>query len=814
MKPTGVLRPEVYMLGEAPGQDEVEEQEQFVGKSGKILRPLIPKRWKGVLRWNNCVRTRPPNNRTPTPMEIDSCRHSVENDIVKSAPRAVFGFGNVPLEWMTSRTGITVWTGRYLPVKVLSHTCWFFPMMHPAYIARTFDKRPPEHLPGFRSDLQFTFNRHLKHAFKLVEDLPDPVVHTVDDAFHDVDFDMRCNDNSIERIRSFVLSMYDAKTVGVDLETNALRPYSNASKILTIALSGSRGTLAWPMYHKQARWTKEQLAQLEIIVEDFIRKAPCKKVVHNLTFEQEWFAVLYGVDSLRETGNWGCSMGQAFILDNRIQSQAGGGPLSLAFLTLQHFGLDIKKLAGIDRKDLDNVDLDHVLRYNAVDARYHRLLFLRQAKLLDFEDLTYVYDEHIRRVTTTCLTQVKGVPVDLTANKKLTAKYEGQRQKVWEELNALPVVKDFRETKGRSFKPVGPGDVRWCVQQLPKDISKAARDNKGELSSMSEKQLGLVRHPVASLTLKYRKLNKVISTYIEPVREHVFDDGKAHPQTSVCRTRTWRTSASDWNYQNQIKRDQARREIRSQVAKKGCKVVSFDYAQIQARNIGMESLDKNLLKAFKDRYDIHSDWVERIVRVHPRWVKEGAKKLATDKVLFKKYRDKVKQDFVFSSFFGARGHTVAYYLGCDDRIGEELHDQLWDMFPGVQKWHKRLETMYFDFGYVTGHSGFRRHGPISYNEMINAPIQADESMIVLDAMTRLSELDWVYQTNMEIHDDLTFIWPHQKVDERIETVLDTMLTVPYPWARVCPIGVEVLIGDDWYQQKPAGEYFSDTWRKK
>ncbi len=66
-------------------------------------------------------------------------------------------------------------------------------------------------------------------------------------------------------------------------------------------------------------------------------------------------------------------------------------------------------------------------------------------------------------------------------------------------------------------------------------------------------------------------------------------------------------------------------------------------------------------------------------------------------------------------------------------------------------------------GYVTGLSGFRRRAPFGLNELINVPIQADEGCMVLDAMSRLSELgDPRFQAALEIHDDLTFIWPIQR----------------------------------------------------
>jgi DNA polymerase I-like protein with 3'-5' exonuclease and polymerase domains len=96
--------------------------------------------------------------------------------------------------------------------------------------------------------------------------------------------------------------------------------------------------------------------------------------------------------------------------------------------------------------------------------------------------------------------------------------------------------------------------------------------------------------------------------------------------------------------------------------------------------------------------------------------------------------------------------------------------------------------------------------------MINAPIQADESVIVCDAMARLSELrNERFQPNMMIHDDLTFIWPVNEIDKNAEVVIDHMIHTPFEWAQVVPIVVEMSVGSDWANQKAVGEFSSDKW---
>src|SRR5262245_49700757 len=101
VEPYGAKRPVVYMLGEAAGADEIKEGRPFVGVAGRMLRKHVPEEWLDdrKLRWNNCVKARPPNNRTPLAYELAACRQYLEDDIVASKPTAIFGFGAVPLGW-------------------------------------------------------------------------------------------------------------------------------------------------------------------------------------------------------------------------------------------------------------------------------------------------------------------------------------------------------------------------------------------------------------------------------------------------------------------------------------------------------------------------------------------------------------------------------------------------------------------------------------------------------------------------------------------------------------------------------------------
>ena len=798
MEAHGTTKPWAYILGEAPGAEEDARGRPFVGKAGRTLRLRIPDGWKDRIRWNNVIQCRPPENREPLPVEVACCRRRIVRDIEKTRPRAILGMGNVPLQWMIDQTGITKWSGRRIPVQIGSHRCWFYPMLHPSYVMRS-RKFTPSDPSDYGSEIEFTFALDMRRALEEIEaGLPDPIIHTSEQARENVQCITGERSTDLNEVLRFIGRMRNEKLVGLDYETNCVRPYEEGAKILTIAISGREETLAFALDHKGAAWTAAQRDQIWEAYSRFLLRAPqVRKVVHQLGFELEWTGYFFGRRTLR-AGAWGCSVVQAYTLDERMKMGAPDA-LSLEFLCLQYFGINVKELSDLDRAKLDDTPVGEVLQYNGIDARYHRHVYKVQAQRLVDEGLDKVYYRLLARVPTLVLTQLKGVPVDQKEVQKFYDEYMAEIAKAEAAIEKLDVIEKYNQLTNKRFRVSSNQDVlKLCRLVLRKPVESA-----------DETELKKIKHKVIGLILKYRKASKNLSTYVLPLRtgsKHLFPDKLLHPLLSTTRTRTSRTSSEDPNSQNFPKR--VNKRVRSQVKKAGWRVVSFDYGQIQARNVAMESKDPALVKAFWERYDIHTDWLDRIHKLYPQWIK-GER----TKEINKEYRNKAKNEFVFPSFFGAQPKSISGYLGIPEHIAKKAHGQFWQMFPNIKDWHERILHNYRKYGYVTGLSGVRRRAPISPNELINAPIQADEAMIVIDAMNRLSCTQLIeLQPNLEIHDDLTFLWRADEIEKWAPKVIDMMVHTPFKWAHCVPIVVEMSVGTDWSNQKEIGVYASDTWK--
>lgn len=806
----GTEHPVLYFCGEAPGKEEDKKGIPFVGPAGRLLRKHIPKKWEDKIRWNNVCRTRPPNNRTPTPTEIEACRPSTFGDVETSKPKAVFGFGNIPLYWAIGKeSGITNWCGRKIPVRFGEHVCWFFPMLHPSSIL---------HLEFPKNEEQeFVLDLNLRNAFDQIETLEEPEVHTPAMAQLDIDIITGSESGALEQVISFIRMCYDYKTVGIDYETKKLRPYAKDAKILTVSLSHKDGTLAFPFDHPGSKFKPNQIQKIKDEFEKFLYNAPCEKISHQLPFEMEWTGFHFGKEALRAQP-WHDTVTESYILDERE------GTHSLDFLCLQYFGLNLKAISNLDTNNLETEHLDLVLKYNGLDAKYHRLLHYKQIKEIKRQNLMEVYENFRARIPTMVLTQLKGIPVNQETVGRFYNHFRGMLDDTAHSINKIPEVRQYEKQTGKTFRPLSNPDVQEVLKKHFNEFP----------DSVDEKALEQIDNDFTKLILDYRGYNKKLSTYIIPYmkpedaetlgedasKSCVYPDGRIHTQIATTRTRTSRTSSNEPNTQNVPKHeeDDPNFKLRSQIQHKNpdIKIVAFDYAGIQARNVAMESLDDNLIDAFWKGYDIHTDWAEQIVELWPKWIEEGVKEFVHNKDVRQKYRQRSKNEFVFASFFGAQPPKTSRALGIPEEKTRILYKRFWTRFPQIKDWHDSLKVFYNKHGYITGKSGFRRRAPVSINEQVNSPIQADETIIVCSAMARLSEMqDTRYQASLEIHDDLTFLWPKKSIEKNAEVVTKEMTRLAFPWMSVVPIVVEMSVGNDWASTKRVTDYSSiDIWGHK
>ena len=93
----GPEKTDVAFIGEAPGRDEDLQGEPFVGKAGQLLTRILE-----AIRFRredvfigNILKCRPPENRDPTPEEIEQCLPILEEQLKIIRPKILCTLGRI-----------------------------------------------------------------------------------------------------------------------------------------------------------------------------------------------------------------------------------------------------------------------------------------------------------------------------------------------------------------------------------------------------------------------------------------------------------------------------------------------------------------------------------------------------------------------------------------------------------------------------------------------------------------------------------------------------------------------------------------------
>jgi len=92
----GDVHAQWLFVGEAPGAEEDARGEPFVGQAGRLLDNMLValgmKRGENVYI-ANVLKCRPPGNRTPSPLEVESCRPYLDRQIALIRPTLIVALG-------------------------------------------------------------------------------------------------------------------------------------------------------------------------------------------------------------------------------------------------------------------------------------------------------------------------------------------------------------------------------------------------------------------------------------------------------------------------------------------------------------------------------------------------------------------------------------------------------------------------------------------------------------------------------------------------------------------------------------------------
>ena len=143
---------DVMFVGEAPGAEEDRRGLPFVGRAGQLLNELLE--GIGLSREEvfiaNVLKSRPPGNRDPQPLEIEACRPYLFEQVRLIEPKVICTLGNFATKLLTGNpAGITRVRGTAQVHELGGRTVFLLPLFHPAAALRT-----PAMKETLRADLE------------------------------------------------------------------------------------------------------------------------------------------------------------------------------------------------------------------------------------------------------------------------------------------------------------------------------------------------------------------------------------------------------------------------------------------------------------------------------------------------------------------------------------------------------------------------------------------------------------------------------------------------------------------------------------
>ena len=126
---------ELMFIGEAPGADEDQQGEPFVGRAGQLLNNMI--KAMGIRREDvyiaNIIKCRPPGNRTPERDECETCSPFLMRQIAAIGPKAIVALGAVAAKTLLAiNAPMSEFRGRWYDFRGTKLAVTY----HPAFLLR------------------------------------------------------------------------------------------------------------------------------------------------------------------------------------------------------------------------------------------------------------------------------------------------------------------------------------------------------------------------------------------------------------------------------------------------------------------------------------------------------------------------------------------------------------------------------------------------------------------------------------------------------------------------------------------------------
>ena len=386
----------------------------------------------------------------------------------------------------------------------------------------------------------------------------------------------------------------------------------------------------------------------------------------------------------------------------------------------------------------------------------------------------------------------QGVCINVSALQEFSAKYH-------QELSGL--IEKIYELAGEEFNINSTqqlGKILFDKLKIGAGVKKS-KESKNYKTTAEELEKYAEESEIVRYLLRYRKIQKINSTYIEGFKP-LIRNGKVHTTYNQSNTQTGRLSSTNPNLQNIPVRTEEGRELRKLfTASEGNVLIDADYSQIELRLLAHFSGCKELVQAYCEGKDIHAATAAQVFDVPLQEVTADMRRDA--------------KAVNFGIIYGISAFGLASDLGISSKKAKEYIERYFANYSEVKNYMNANVEKAKNNGYVETLLGRRR----VINELrssnfnirgfgeraaMNMPLQGSSADIIKIAMIhvtdKLKKGGYKARLVLQVHDELIIDCPNDEIAE-VKRLLQKEMENAVSLS--VPLTVEVGVGKTWYETK-------------
>ena len=394
------------------------------------------------------------------------------------------------------------------------------------------------------------------------------------------------------------------------------------------------------------------------------------------------------------------------------------------------------------------ITLDDALKLNNIstEAKTFALFKLKGiyvGKLINSTQLKLFKEIELPLVEVLFNMEKDGIKVDVNQIKNLSLVYHEEMDKLAEQIHTLA---------GEEFNINSPKQLQVILFEKLNLQFKGKKGTSIEVLNAIKNQ-----HEIVDLIIRYRKINKLVGTYLDGMLNYVSDDGKIHTTFMQRTTSTGRLSSREPNLQNLPIRDDEGRALRKMFSSsyEDGTIISADYNQIELRLIANFSGDENMIEDYLSGKDIHTATASKIFNVPIEMVTPNQRRVA--------------KSVNFGIVYGISAYGLAQNIGMSPKEAGEFIKRYKEIYPLVEEYGNKNIQSARDKGYSETMFGRIRHindinsanhtmRSFAERTALNTPLQGSASDIIKIAMnkvyTRINNQGLKSKLILQIHDEL------------------------------------------------------------